>query len=444
MAADKNLIQGAAALAQADTAMGSAFTKGAAAGAAPVMKKFMEIQERETKLEDEIVANAEAINMKIMTDPNAAGEYHDNIKAIATTTRSEILAIAKDKSLSRSERNRLITEKVDGFNSTTSKYLVGQKIEGDFKDNLELGNFSNENTALKEEAARLSSYFKGGDYRAPGVLEGEKGEGDTEGGEGEKKQFEIERTETGFVFKDFDGKGKDKAISFEELKNYLPKKVDSKALNKMEVDVERLAKKKYDTEEDFDGAIKIEMNGYNIDERKNLLSNKLKYGDISGLSEEEVNTKFEKLFMANVKGMVQPEDDTLAFGKGNRADAIAGIKRSLSAINKIKDSDITFSSEDIKDDRDRYKVGNQLITNIREHLPDGFSVQEAHYESKDGIRWVHPVIIKDNQKFEIKIYNNRGEPLDKMPTGADVRRAMLNFYQGDIERYNITRPTPPQ
>ena len=89
-------------------------------------------------------------------------------------------------------------------------------------------------------------------------------------------------------------------------------------------------------------------------------------------------------------------------------------------------------------------VLKDFLTNIREHLPDGFSVQEAHYESKDGIRWVHPVIIKDNQKFEIKIYNNRGEPLDKMPTGADVRRAMLNFYQGDIERYNITRPTPPQ
>ena len=51
MAADKSLIQGAAALAQADSAMGSAFTKGAAAGAAPVMKQFMQNIEKENKLE---------------------------------------------------------------------------------------------------------------------------------------------------------------------------------------------------------------------------------------------------------------------------------------------------------------------------------------------------------------------------------------------------------
>ena len=52
MAADKNLIQGAAALAQADTAMGSAFTKGAAAGTEPVVKQMFLNIEKEANVKD--------------------------------------------------------------------------------------------------------------------------------------------------------------------------------------------------------------------------------------------------------------------------------------------------------------------------------------------------------------------------------------------------------
>ena len=89
---------------------------------------------------------------------------------------------------------------------------------------------------MKEDAATISEYFK--------------------------CVGEVNRTETGFVFKNWNDSKENKEISFEELKNYLPKKVDGKALNKMEVDVERLAKKKYGTEAEFDEAINIEMNGY--------------------------------------------------------------------------------------------------------------------------------------------------------------------------------------
>ena len=63
MAADKSLIQGAAALAQADSAMGSAFAKGAAAGSAPVVKQLFLNIEKENKLENEMVSRAEDINM---------------------------------------------------------------------------------------------------------------------------------------------------------------------------------------------------------------------------------------------------------------------------------------------------------------------------------------------------------------------------------------------
>lgn len=388
MAADKSLIQGAAALAQADSEMGSALTKGVAAGSTPVIKQFMQNIEKENQLNDQLVANAEAINMKIMTDPKAGGEYHDDLKLAAQNTRSEILTIAKNKDLSRTERNKLITEKVDGFNSLTSKYLIGQKIEQDFTDNIALGKFSNENTALKEDAATISEYFKG--------------------------EGELDRTATGFVFKNWNGTKENKEISFEELKNFLPKKIDQNALTKMEGDVERLAKKKYNTDEEFNGAIKIEMNGYSIDERKNLLSNKLQYGDVSGLSEEQVNTKFEQLYTENVKGMVQPEKpDALGVSQLNRADDIAGVTRTLNEINKIQPQ---YTGE-------RFKINN---------LPTGFRLEYNEYEDGD----IKPVIARGTQKFEI---NGNESP-------EQIREILRGFYVDKIERYNIDVPQyiPPK
>ena len=441
MAADKSLIQGAAALAQADTAMGSAFTKGAAAGAAPVMKKFMEIQEREKKLDDQLVANAEAINMRIMTNPNAAGEYHDNIKTAATTTRSEILAIAKDKSLSRTERNSLITEKVDGFNSLTSKYLVGQKIEGDFKDNLRLGNFSNEDTALKEEAARLSSYFKGGDYIAPGteVVEGEEGVEGAEGAEEKKKQFEIERSETGYIFKDYDGVGKDKVISFEELKNYLPKKIDNKALSKLELDITKLGKATYDLnnpeeKERFDEEIHKEANGYGIDERRNLLANKLKYmGDVSSLTDDQVDENFMRLFKDNVKAAIQPEDSTVKDAEKRRLGKIYGYKTLFQEIDKIqvtgnKNKDGLVMSE-----------GDFQINN----LPSNYSTFPQQTKDKDGnFHDTDNIIIQDNSTGVMLV-------VSPYMDGPTIARKLKGVYRqkaidlGDDFGY-FKRPEPPK
>ena len=265
---------------------------------------------------------------------------------------------------------------------------VGQKIEQDFTDNIALGGFSNENTALKEDAATISEYFKG--------------------------EGELDRTATGFVFKNWNGTKENKEISFEELKNYLPKKIDQKALTKMEGDAEKLAKKKYNTEEDFNAAIKIEMNGYNIDERKNLLSNKLQYGDISGLSEEQVNTKFEQLYTENVKGMVQPEKlDPLGVSQLNRADDIAGVTRTLNQINKIKPT----------------YFGNKLRIN---NLPTGFRLEYIDYE--DGSS--KPVIARGTQKFQI----------DGKPNAEQLREILRGFYVDKIERYNIDVPqyTPPK
>ncbi len=384
MAADKSLIQGAAALAQADSAMGSAFTKGAAAGAAPVMKQFMQNIEKENKLNDQLVANAEAINMKIMTDPKAGGEYHEDIRAIATTTRSEILNIAKDKSLSRTERNRLITEKVDGFNSTTSKYLIGQKIEQDFNANIASGGFSNENTALKEDAATISEYFKG--------------------------VGEVNRTETGFVFKNWNDSKENKEISFEELKNYLPKKVDGKALNKMEVDVERLAKKKYGTEAEFDEAINIEMNGYNIDERKNLLSNKLQYGDISGLSEDDVNKNFKTLFTQNVKDMVQPEQqDNLSYAEGK---------------NNAKKQFITDLFKQI----DNIKVGEGRNAREITGLPSNYQILfQENPNTGDRTRFIRNI---GANKADIQLPENA--------KAADIIKLLKGSYQSDM--YTIGMP----
>ena len=381
MAADKSLIQGAAALAQADSAMGSAFTKGAAAGAAPVMKQFMQNIEKENKLNDQLVANAEAINMKIMTDPKAGGEYHEDIRAIATTTRSEILNIAKDKSLSRTERNRLITEKVDGFNSTTSKYLIGQKIEDEFKDNLALGEFSNENTTLKEDAAAISEYFKG--------------------------EGKLDRTTNGFVFEKWKGTKENKEISFEELKNYLPKKIDGKALVKIENDFKELGKSPFKGEE-LEKRIQAEMGGYSIDERRNLLANRLKYGDTSSLGEEDVNKKFEELFKTNVLESVVPEKpDALGVSQLNRKEDIAGVTKTLNSINKIKPQ---YTGA-------KFKIDN---------LPTGFRLEYVDYE--DGSS--KPIIARGTQKYQLE---GNEKP-------AQLREILRGFYVDKIERYNIDVP----
>lgn len=385
MAADKSLIQGAAALAQADSAMGSALAKGAAAGTAPVVKQLFLNIEKENKLENEMVKRAEDINMKIMTNPNLAGEYHDDIKNSATTTRTEILDIAKDKSLSRSERNRLITEKVDGFNSLTSKYLVGQKVEADFVKGIEKGNYSKEDPELNENANEISKYFAG-----------EEGK-------------EVDRTPTGYVFKNFKG-GEDLVVNYNQLDNYIPKVKDENSLKSLNTDLNAEARK-FEIEDA--GAVSQRLvQNFGEDQQRNLAANK--YGiNVKGMPANMVTEKLATAIQEDFKGRVAEEVDALGVNQLNRADDIAGVTKTLNAINKIQPQ---YTG-------DRFKINN---------LPTGFRLEYIDYE--DGSS--KPVIARGTQKYQLEGNENPEQ----------LREILRGFYVDKIERYNIDVPqyTPPK
>lgn len=385
MAADKSLIQGAAALAQADSAMGSAFAKGAAAGSAPVVKQLFLNIEKENKLENEMVSRAEDINMKIMTNPNLAGEYHNDIKNAATTTRTEILGIAKDKSLSRSERNRLITEKVDGFNSLTSKYLVGQKVEADFVKGIEKGNYSQEDPELNENANEISKYFAGE-------------EGKT-----------IERNETGYVFKNFKN-GEDLVVNYNQLDNYIPKVKDEASLKTLNTDLNSEARK---FEIKDAGAVSERLvQNYGEDQQRNLAANK--YGiNVKGMPANMVTEKLVTAIQEDFKGRVAEKVDVLGVNQSNRADDIAGVTRTLNEINKI---------------RPQYTGAKFKIDN----LPTGFRLEYVDYE--DGSS--KPIIARGTQKYQ----------LEGSEKPEQLREILRGFYVDKIERYNIDVPqyTPPK
>lgn len=341
MAADKSLIQGAAALAQADSAMGSALAKGAAAGTAPVVKQLFLNIEKENKLENEMVKRAEDINMKIMTNPNLAGEYHDDIKNSATTTRTEILDIAKDKSLSRSERNRLITEKVDGFNSLTSKYLVGQKVEADFVKGIEKGNYSKEDPELNENANEISKYFAG-----------EEGK-------------EVDRTPTGYVFKNFKG-GEDLVVNYNQLDNYIPKVKDENSLKSLNTDLNAEARK-FEIEDA--GAVSQRLvQNFGEDQQRNLAANK--YGiNVKGMPANMVTEKLVTAIQEDFKGRVAEKVDTVKDAERKRQAQILQFKNLFSQIDKIN---VTKSGGR---DSSEFKVSN---------LPSNYSTFPQEFEDTDG------------------------------------------------------------
>ena len=320
-----------------------------------------------------------------MTNPNLAGEYHNDIKNAATTTRTEILGIAKDKSLSRSERNRLITEKVDGFNSLTSKYLVGQKVEADFVKGIEKGNYSQEDPELNENANEISKYFAGE-------------EGKT-----------IERNETGYVFKNFKD-GKDLVVNYNQLDNYIPKVKDEASLKTLNTDLNSEARK---FEIKDAGAVSERLvQNYGEDQQRNLAANK--YGiNVKGMPANMVTEKLVTAIQEDFKGRVAEKVDVLGVNQSNRADDIAGVTRTLNEINKI---------------RPQYTGAKFKIDN----LPTGFRLEYVDYE--DGSS--KPIIARGTQKYQ----------LEGSEKPEQLREILRGFYVDKIERYNIDVPqyTPPK
>ena len=402
MAADKSLIQGAAALAKADSAMGSAFTKGAAAGAAPVPKQLFLNIEKENKLEGEMTKRAEDINMKIMTDPNLAGEYHDDIKNAATSTRTEILDIAKDKSLSRSERNRLITEKVDGFNSLTSKYLVGQKSEAVFLKGIENGNYSKEDPELNENANEISKYFNN-----------EKGK--------DGKPLKVERNETGYVFKNFKD-GEDLVVNYNQIDNYIPKVKDEVSLKTLNQQLNSEARL-HDIKDA--GAVTLRvLQNFGEDQQRNLLSNT--YGvNVKDMPPKLVTEKLAGFINEDYTGRVT--QDPVKQAEIKRGRQIDQYKTLFGQLDSIK-----VNKSGGRDSKG-FSVSN---------LPSNYSTFPQTYEDEDDN-------VVETGNIDI-VDNSTGIQITVTPTmdAADIAKKLKGVYRqqsislGDDFGFFIP-PTPP-
>jgi len=147
--ADQSLIQGAGALAKAESAMSLAGISGAAQAGANIGKAAMFIAaDLEKKAKEEELKNknlqgvSTSVKNKMVVGPKT-GIFEGQITEEAKEYRLEVDKIAQDKSLSYDERERQIRSKLDEFNVSTGRYAEILATYGDIVDAGELGNFSN-------------------------------------------------------------------------------------------------------------------------------------------------------------------------------------------------------------------------------------------------------------------------------------------------------------
>lgn len=147
--ADQSLIQGAGALAKAESAMSLAGISGAAQAGANIGKAAMFIAadlEKKAKEEELKNKNLQGVATSVknkMTVGSKTGIFEDQITEEAKGYRLEVDKIATDKSLSFDERERQIRSKLDEFNVSTGRYGEILQLYGNIVDAGELGNFSN-------------------------------------------------------------------------------------------------------------------------------------------------------------------------------------------------------------------------------------------------------------------------------------------------------------
>ena len=143
MAADKNLIQGAAALAQSEGNMSRAFGAGLTQEATRIAGDIMKREEeRQAQVKNDMNLAAQFIG-KMASTGTAAGQYKNILTSEGMNVKNRLNEIALDPSLNAVEKAAAYTKAVDEYNVLASTYAGDQEKLVNLQGIVRAGNYSN-------------------------------------------------------------------------------------------------------------------------------------------------------------------------------------------------------------------------------------------------------------------------------------------------------------
>lgn len=164
MAADKNLIQGAATLAQVEGNMSRAFGAGLTQEATRIAGDIMKREEeRQAQVKNDMNLAAQFIG-KMASTGTAAGQYKNILTSEGMSVKNKLNEIALDSSMNAVEKAAAYTRAVDEYNVLASTYAGDQEKLVNLQGIVRAGNYSNtidRNTEEFEIARKLGT----GDYK---------------------------------------------------------------------------------------------------------------------------------------------------------------------------------------------------------------------------------------------------------------------------------------
>ncbi len=287
MAADATLVKGAAAIAAAETAKTTGMAQGIAAGVAPVMAEWAKQKAEDKKLQKEMNQWSQKIEDQIITDDPA-------LRDKAIEIRDQIATIATNKDLGRDEQRKQILKLRDDFVVSSGEFTRRKAAKGAYiKANADVGdNVSKAYDAF--EGNEISKQLGNGSAK------------EVDGGwefiipaRGNKEQYVLN-------------------VSTDELVNYAKKPADRATITAFQNLITSKNKQTEPGEEE--NSITSVNDSFNTLQKREILSEMEDSVYVPSMSEEEVDIAFKQHVTNNIRA---EKDDSLGFGKENRAAAIA-------------------------------------------------------------------------------------------------------------------------
>lgn len=164
MAADKNLIQGAATLSQAEGNMSRAFGAGLAQEATRIAGDIVKREEeRQAQVKNDMNLAARFIG-KMASTGSATGQYKNILTSAGMATKNKLNEIALDSSLNAVEKAAAYTKAVDEYNVLASTYSADQEKLVALQGIVRSGNYSNTINRDTEEF-QIARALGTGDYK---------------------------------------------------------------------------------------------------------------------------------------------------------------------------------------------------------------------------------------------------------------------------------------
>jgi len=162
--ADKNLIAGAAALAQSESMLGSALGAGLTQEATRIADDIIKKEnERQAQVKNDMNLAAQFIG-KMASTGTAAGQYRDILTQEGIKTKNRLNEIALDQSLNAVEKAAEYTKAVDEYNTLASTYAGDQEKLIALQSVVRAGNYSNTVDRNTEEF-QIARALGTGDYK---------------------------------------------------------------------------------------------------------------------------------------------------------------------------------------------------------------------------------------------------------------------------------------